>query len=770
MRGLIIILLAGSGLFAQTIHISGNYRDLLDNPIDSASVYYYQDQVVVDSTLTSSSGAFDLQFTIVSVNPSLPSNFQLSQNYPNPFNPSTRIDLSIQESGSFSIYTIRGALVESLDLPSAGSYALTWDGRNLGAGLYIYVLRSGEQSSSRKMILLDGGDGSGLAANQVSYASSSSLAKPASNAAIRFEKNNTTPLVVNFFTPQADTSFGNINGNIGPVLIQTIPDTAFIVGEPWGLDWNDYFYNDSESMYIESIFMPPDSGDSHYQVQAWDLIDSTLTSISNIFSVSEIQVNEAPQIILPDTVYLMEDQEPGFILDLLNYSSDVENDSLIFSVSYQEHPELVNVYCSGDSLILDSLQENWFGSSIIQISVFDGENTSLDTTLLLVEAVNDAPIFEGYIEDFLANEDNPDYLIPVHDIFSDPDGDNLSFTLNLPPGYYSPEAAGLYLFLEPGTDFQDLQVTANDGELDGQSNYFNASWPIIIVPPDTFNVHFVMKDFKTDNILTDGESTWTIDGIEYTSNDGTFDIDLEEGIHSFNATNPNTIDGVVGNHHSGDFLFLRHPGETENFEQIAGPDTVSNIEVTQQDTIFAYKIMADFNMDGVAVYLNSEGNGTVRFAPEDLQAYAWFDTGGTHITPVDYIRNTVLDLLENQLPAATHGKLQLQYIESDVNPNAGGPILQMYVDSSVPGSGTNYTGSVNGNITLASATWPLSPPPGNGDLVIEISQAVADLPDLAGSNPPIFNYIAGVGYVLNELGEDIFGLDYFVNSNTFFDD
>jgi len=338
MRGLISILFAVSGLFAQTIHMSGNYLDLLDNPIDSASVYYYQDQMVVDSTLTSVSGAFDLQFTIVSVNPSQPSSFQLSQNYPNPFNPSTRIDLSIQEPGSFSIYNIRGALVETLDLPSAGSYELTWGGRNLGAGLYIYVLRSGKQASSRKMILLDGGDGSGLTASQVSYGTSSSLFKPASNDAIHFKKVNTTQLELDFFTPQADTSLGIINGNVGPRQILTIPDTVMYEGDTLQVDWNDYFYNDSETYFpprfVEFMYL---SDTTFYEtdVIAIDVLDTNLVAVSNTFSMTWLSVNDSPefQTIYSDTsIYL--DETLALLLDcidpddsLLTYSCDL-TDSL----------------------------------------------------------------------------------------------------------------------------------------------------------------------------------------------------------------------------------------------------------------------------------------------------------------------------------------------------------------------------------------------------------------------------------------------------------
>jgi len=296
MRGLMLTILTFTGLFAQTVTISGTCQDLLSNPIDSASVYYYQNQIIVDSSFTGLTGEFNVSYSVVSADQALPKEFELSQNYPNPFNPSTRIDLSVQRPAIFAIYDIRGALVESLNLASGGSYELTWGGRHLGAGLYIYVLRSGHQSVSHKMILLDGGDGSGLAVNQVAYASSSPLTKPATNDVIRFEKSNTSAFEINFATPHTDTTLGVLHGNVGPVLMQVIPDSSVIEGDTLILNWDQYFYNDSETHYESFIYPPPIAGFYNMQVMATDLIDPTLTTMSNIFSVAEIHLNEPPTV------------------------------------------------------------------------------------------------------------------------------------------------------------------------------------------------------------------------------------------------------------------------------------------------------------------------------------------------------------------------------------------------------------------------------------------------------------------------------------------
>jgi hypothetical protein len=95
----------------------------------------------------------------------LPAEFALKQNYPNPFNPSTTIAFSIPESHrgavSLRIYNMLGAVVRELlsgDL-APGHYTKVWDGldnagQRLASGLYIYQLRAGNFSASRKLLLM----------------------------------------------------------------------------------------------------------------------------------------------------------------------------------------------------------------------------------------------------------------------------------------------------------------------------------------------------------------------------------------------------------------------------------------------------------------------------------------------------------------------------------------------------------------------------------------------------------------------------------------
>ena len=84
-------------------------------------------------------------------------------NYPNPFNPSTIISYSIPENADvmLTIYDMRGRMIKSLvnKHQAAGRYLVEWNatdryGGNVGAGVYIYQLRSGNKTFSQKMVLM----------------------------------------------------------------------------------------------------------------------------------------------------------------------------------------------------------------------------------------------------------------------------------------------------------------------------------------------------------------------------------------------------------------------------------------------------------------------------------------------------------------------------------------------------------------------------------------------------------------------------------------
>ena len=93
----------------------------------------------------------------------LPLNPDLEQNFPNPFNPTTSIPFALPSRAEvrLSVFNVLGQRVRTLlnGQVEAGYHRLAWDGRNdegyqAGAGVYFYLLESGQFRQTRKMTLV----------------------------------------------------------------------------------------------------------------------------------------------------------------------------------------------------------------------------------------------------------------------------------------------------------------------------------------------------------------------------------------------------------------------------------------------------------------------------------------------------------------------------------------------------------------------------------------------------------------------------------------
>jgi hypothetical protein len=87
-----------------------------------------------------------------------PRTWELMQNYPNPFNPSTtiRYGLPMQANVILSVYDALGREVALLEngVRSAGYHEVRFDGAGLPSGVYIYRLRSGNFSETKKFVMV----------------------------------------------------------------------------------------------------------------------------------------------------------------------------------------------------------------------------------------------------------------------------------------------------------------------------------------------------------------------------------------------------------------------------------------------------------------------------------------------------------------------------------------------------------------------------------------------------------------------------------------
>jgi endo-1,4-beta-xylanase len=81
--------------------------------------------------------------------------YELRNNYPNPFNRSTKIIYTIPEEQQVrvAVYDIQGRLVTVLQdsRQRKGAYELTFDAHSLASGIYLYQMKAGSYSQTKKM-------------------------------------------------------------------------------------------------------------------------------------------------------------------------------------------------------------------------------------------------------------------------------------------------------------------------------------------------------------------------------------------------------------------------------------------------------------------------------------------------------------------------------------------------------------------------------------------------------------------------------------------
>ncbi|HMQ79773.1 MAG TPA: T9SS type A sorting domain-containing protein [Ignavibacteria bacterium] len=125
--------------------------------------FHQQGMVVYGYAVSSNGNVIKLADTLniltgINSNSNIPGNFSLEQNYPNPFNPSTLIKYSVAENVSvrLSVYDVLGreVAVPVNEFKTAGSYEVSFNGDNLGTGVYYYRIDAGSFTETKKMLMI----------------------------------------------------------------------------------------------------------------------------------------------------------------------------------------------------------------------------------------------------------------------------------------------------------------------------------------------------------------------------------------------------------------------------------------------------------------------------------------------------------------------------------------------------------------------------------------------------------------------------------------
>ncbi len=87
-----------------------------------------------------------------------PQKYELTQNFPNPFNPRTEIAFHVRQEGvvELKVFDLLGREVRTLvnERMRAGIHRVTFDGRDLPSGMYLYTIKAGNFHAVKKMLLV----------------------------------------------------------------------------------------------------------------------------------------------------------------------------------------------------------------------------------------------------------------------------------------------------------------------------------------------------------------------------------------------------------------------------------------------------------------------------------------------------------------------------------------------------------------------------------------------------------------------------------------
>lgn len=475
--------------------ITFDYVDRKGNQIIDASVEHLRTGVSVQTV----DGPETMTFETVAVEPdntAVATDYRLGHNYPNPFNPGTRFEVETLSSGTVTIYNILGQQIDNINLPRAGYYTVSWGGMNaqgvpVASGLYLYVLRADKVFITGKMILLDGGGSSGLELVSSNYALASAnrvLAKAATvTDTLRFLKFNTSVLDFAFNHQDADTNLGDIIGNVGPTVLDTISDQVLNVGDTMRVNVDDFVYNDETGLYLPRDSTNFNAGGnivSYIAVQpetlsTWiDVIDSTDNALrdSLFLRVMTPYVNQSPaqiQQILNQSIVV------DSLVQLLisQYVADPDNDPLTADISglqnatFQQIQDTLRIIPStGYVGTIDSL--------VINIS--DGQhNIDLNPFNITVyeDSVENIPPEQVLsIPNQATNEDEALSLVMRPTYVIDANNDSLQYLINsLPNANY--EVVADTITITPDNNYNgsidSIVVNVSDGQASINLNPFS---------------------------------------------------------------------------------------------------------------------------------------------------------------------------------------------------------------------------------------------------------------------------------------------------------
>ncbi len=192
-----------------------------------------------------------------------------------------------------------------------------------------------------------------------------------------------------------------------------------------------------------------------------DASDGTL-GVSDQFIVTVNNVNDAPVVEQPVEDQVFNERFGSATISLASVFSDPDGDALILS-AVSNHPGIITVNLSETTL---TINEEGLGNGTVSITASDGSLAQTQTFSVTVNNVNDPPVLSSPLADQNYAEYFNRSLLSISNLFSDPDGDVLIYTIvSTDESVATVSVEGTTVTIdEEGLGTTTVEITATDGE------------------------------------------------------------------------------------------------------------------------------------------------------------------------------------------------------------------------------------------------------------------------------------------------------------------
>jgi len=202
-----------------------------------------------------------------------------------------------------------------------------------------------------------------------------------------------------------------------------------------------------------------------------------LLEATDVFALSITPENDPPVVLIPLADISSQEDVAVDIAIPLDTFTDVDGDVLTLTATLSDGSDLP-AWLSFDGVRLTGTPPQDFNGDInLAITASDGQLDIIDSFVLTIDPVNDAPVVLNAISDASSPEDAMVNIALPTNVFGDIDGDALVLTAALADGSDLPtwlSFDGVRFTGIPPQDFNgsfDIEVTASDGALTASNNF-----------------------------------------------------------------------------------------------------------------------------------------------------------------------------------------------------------------------------------------------------------------------------------------------------------